>query len=372
VDQDFYKQYAEDSPLLTGTIQQVYTIPQTVQVAGSSQSQEIQTPTYSCKIVLDDGRQISNVTWMNPLITPSGSGMYVVPKEGTKVVVCFTKKGQPIILGYLTPTSITGDFSLGRQPMPGGSMVIETDYGNKILVQEGGIIQIQSTPVCKRTYIPGQDMIRDFCRNYFLTTSGGQMSWTESRDGKRLTKFIIDTFTQAGQKGDEARLQLGTHDMNDPDPSTLPAKIFSLLLGPNTEILIDAKGNWRIKNNQPSGPPGDIQIDSDGNFVINNGKDVTIDTQTGAITMTAGSGTQIQMMPSGDINITSPTKIKITAPQVEIDAAEQVTISSPFVQIAAPGFPAGRALVDTVLVNDPTDGVLSGYIVDGSDQVLIG
>lgn len=410
---DFYRNLYEDSPLETGTIEEINSTPVKVPVPGLIDEREFLVPHYSCKIVTDrDQRIYDNIPWLSPYANPAtGAGLYVVPKIKTKVLLAFAKKGQPYIVGWLTPVEVDGRYTGKREIMDPGSIAIRGDRGNKIVVRDGGIITIQSTNVCKRTYTPVFDQIRDFCRNYFLTTSGGQLSWQESRDRQRLTSFRIEAFEKAQKGGKSVRTQYGSHTDDDPEPDVPEGKIFSFIVGENTKVYIGPNGRIIIKNEHPDGGDNnDISIDNDGKFTLNNVKEVAVNTEDGSIKMTAGAGgeTFIEMLPDGDVNVKSTTLVKIEAPIVHVKAENQAIVEAPdvvlmgdtSVNIISNGnilvqAPTGTILLDASVVQtlrttilgggglnvarllDPvlvftSDGPASGFIIGGASQTFAG
>jgi len=52
---------------------------------------------------------------------------------------------------------------------------------NFVVLRRGGVLQLGSTNICQRVYIPILNYIRDFCENYELNTAAGSLSWTVKR-----------------------------------------------------------------------------------------------------------------------------------------------------------------------------------------------
>lgn len=378
---NFYDDKWADSNLEIGTIQEVHYSLQKATIIGSNgKTQEQQVPQYSCRVYTDQGRDLPNVPWVSLYLdSRSGSGLQVVPKPLTRVLVAYPKKGNPVIIGFLAPVGLDGSYVANREPMPQGSFMMKTDFGSKILMQEGGVIRLQSTPSCRRTYIPFGDQIRDFCRNYFLTTSGGEFTFTESSDGLRTTALRILVNEKAGDDpGESVRLQMGTHSDNgdDPEPDDPEGKIFSMVVAKNTKVYIGKNGRIKIKNEHPdSGEANDISIESNGKFNLTHMKDIDINSQNGKITLLAGSGgqTKVVMEPNGLVSIKSATQVKIEAPMVELKAT-QVTLDAQIVRTTeitqlGNGFLPVARLLDQVLVQTK-DGPAQGQIMSGSGNTF--
>jgi hypothetical protein len=386
---DFYDKLYADSPIETAVVEEVHKTAFTVpSVFAGIGGQELQIPHYSCRIKTQE-RNFDNVTWLSPYTNHNdGSGMYVVPRRGTKVLIVYAKGGQPYIIGWLSPIGEDGRYSGAREVMPDGSMIMRGDRGNKVLVASGGRVRIQSSPTCRRSYSPSFDTIRDFCRNFFLTTAGGQMTWTESRDGQRLTRFLIEAFEKADDQseevqgpGESVRTQYGSHieDLLDPEFDTPPGKIFSFIVAKNTVIYIAKNGRIIIRNQQPETgtDPNKITINNDGEFELHNVKEVIIDTETGAINLQAGTGgeTKLQMDPDGDVTMESTSLVRIVAPQVVIEGDGSVKVEAPQVNIDGDLITLGTGGVGVARLGDEVlsasaHGPILGNIIDGSFVVI--
>lgn len=131
----------------------------------------------------------------------NGEGIFVLPEVGA---VCQVFRGgdttPPFVLGFMaipsvrtsddgTPTrsttegGSTTDVSFkGRRPdlMP-GDICLRTRDENFIILRRGGVLQIGSTEISQRLYIPINNFIKDFCENYSMDTFGGNLRWTVER-----------------------------------------------------------------------------------------------------------------------------------------------------------------------------------------------
>lgn len=369
----YYSEKWKDSPIELGVIQDVVSTAAQESVPGSpGETREEQIQHFCCTVVTASSRILLNVPWISPYVNPrTGSGINFIPKPRTQVVVAYVRKGQPVIIGFLVPSGNTGSYGGERNSNPGGSIELSTDGGAELLLQDGGVIRIQSTATCKRTMIPFGDQIRDFCRNYFLITAGGEVTFTESRDGQRLTALRIEAFEKGGAKGESVRLQMGSHGESDPDPQDPPGKIFSLIVAKKTKIYIGKNGRLKIENHQADGDQAnDISISSDGKFTIANGKSIDVRTQDGAILIQAGPGghTKVAMDKDGAIQIESPSQITIKAPMVQLDADTVITKGRTL--LAQGGLPVAR--VFDPIICETSDGPKPGYITGGSSDVFSG
>lgn len=131
----------------------------------------------------------------------NGEGIYFLPEVGA---VCQIFRGSdttpPFILGFLaipavqessdgTPTRSTTEggsttdvsFRGRRLDILPGDIVFSTRDENFIILRRGGVLQIGSTDISQRMYIPIGNFIKDFCENYSMDTFGGNIRWTVER-----------------------------------------------------------------------------------------------------------------------------------------------------------------------------------------------
>lgn len=134
-----------------------------------------------------------------------GEGIYCMPEVGAHcAIVIPSESSDPFVLCFLgvneditegeaetetsdetedsesdEPKSTDLDISYrnNRPPMRPGDICFRTRDGNFVHLRRGGIIQIGSTAVAQRLYIPIRNFIKDFAENYSLETAGGKMSW---------------------------------------------------------------------------------------------------------------------------------------------------------------------------------------------------
>lgn len=156
----------------------------------------------------------------------NGEGFYCLPEVGAIAVVCFPsdEQNQPFVMGFLSgferegaqignlqatvtdpgieteeasvPTASASTASAstapgsnsasasrraGRPILNPGDMMWQGRDENFVVLRRGGVLQIGSTQVCQRVYLPIRNFIRDFCENYELNTAAGSLSWIIQR-----------------------------------------------------------------------------------------------------------------------------------------------------------------------------------------------
>lgn len=166
-----------------------------------------------------------DIPWMTPYLHQSqGEGVAIMPEVGSTVWVCQPSESgrDSFVLGW-TPVQESGTYRAGRQLLNPGDLHFSTRDGNFIFMRRGGIVQIGSTPVCQRLYIPIRNIIRDFAENYELSTPAGDLTWEVLRaedqgDGHRgcLYTLACKEFSDDPNKNPLAVLKIGSHgDGND-------------------------------------------------------------------------------------------------------------------------------------------------------------
>lgn len=157
-------------------------------------------------------RTYYDIQWSSPYFHfAAGEGMFFMPEVGAKVKVCRPADSDPFIMCFVTAyeregrqtdsdsgeqpqagahsTEPTGDeedrsditYRAGRPYLQQGDMMIRTRDGNGIWFRRGGVLEVFSTAIAKRLYIPLLNYIRDICENYDLQSAGGRLHWNVSR-----------------------------------------------------------------------------------------------------------------------------------------------------------------------------------------------
>lgn len=117
-------------------------------------------------------------------------GVYHLPEVGAACYVFVLADGSRFVLGFQieeTPRKssyeLAGDsdyiksFHGEREPMEPGDIFLGTSDHNKIVIRKGGIIQVSSTGLAQRLYIPIENMIRDYFQRYQAISPVGEIEW---------------------------------------------------------------------------------------------------------------------------------------------------------------------------------------------------
>ena len=148
-----------------------------------------------------------------------GEGINFQPEVGSVCWVCTpSEEGrEAFILGF-TMVDEDGAYRGGRDLLNPGDVQLKTRDGNFVFLRRGGIVQIGSTPVCQRVYLPIRNIIQDFAENYELRTPGGDLTWQVARteedaEGHQSTTLAL-AFKEFADDPNEKTLgllKLGSH-----------------------------------------------------------------------------------------------------------------------------------------------------------------
>lgn len=261
-----------------------------------------------------------------------GEGIYVMPEVGALVWVCIPSSGQfapPFILGYQAPFQESlSNFRSGRQNMSPGDLMFRTRDGNFIALRRGGVVQIGSTSVAQRMYLPIRNFIKDFCENYSLSCFGGELTWLTDRDDQTITGDAPTTFkllakSKANEPAHVASLTVGSH--GEGSTTTLELTIFesgevgapvkmSLTLGSDGSVLWDVKSTWTtnvVGNCTLTSQQGDINFTTlAGNIAL---------TSAAALSLTAGGAYSLAAQSCSE---TYPGSKIVDSPEIRLGGVD--------------------------------------------------
>lgn len=147
-----------------------------------------------------DERYFFDIQIASPYLHPDrGEGIYALPEVGASCVICITSDTTaPFVLSFVTPfeeLSDTSDdeqaplgtgrnnafsdvtFRGGRLPGKPGDIVLRGRDGNFVMLHRGGVLQVGSTQLAQRIYLPLTNLITDVSQNYNHFNTGGSIRW---------------------------------------------------------------------------------------------------------------------------------------------------------------------------------------------------
>lgn len=271
----------------------------------------------------------------------NGEGIYFLPEVGA---VCQIFRGSdttpPFIMGFLAVPAVRGgeDGTPVRSTSEGGSatdvsfrgrrldilpgdIVMSTRDENFIIMRRGGVLQLGSTDISQRLYVPINNFIKDFCENYSMDTFGGNIRWTVERqendpsgDAPSAYVFHMNEFAQ----DDKASFRVRHFPLRAPDGGE--KQVWEVVVAQkkiNTEtgeytnatytmvVSMDGTKTEFIGANHTLRVAGDHLIEADGNLTHRSAKKALVE------------GTQEARLKSG-------AKVVVEAPEVLVGGADAI------------------------------------------------
>lgn len=170
-----------------------------------------------------------------------GDGWTSVPEVGAKCAVCWPgDTSPPFVLAFVMPhetipdagdvdspggtesrgstnqAPTTASFAGGRPISKPGDMFVRGRDGNFVVLHRGGVLQIGSTELAQRIYIPLGNLVMDVAENYTMYNSGGSVKWgiQEGEGETQLPAEFKQTFrVYANEQYADIRIAAGrVHD----------------------------------------------------------------------------------------------------------------------------------------------------------------
>lgn len=286
--------------------------------------------------------------WGNPYLHfAQGEGIYAMPEVGAQCMVCRASDSPPFIMCFTTSfernqsedeessqgerdvsegqegSNANINFSAGRPNLQQGDMMLRGRDGNQIWLRRGGVVEIGSTAVSKRLYIPLLNYIRDFCENYALHTFGGDLTWTVQRvedDPNGLAKALLTIKAKEAAQDEKAAIGVRIGEIDDDyrlsliiAPDAIDMETFEVEGDPLFELKIDKEGSVEVtsKKDATITVEGDLEetVQGSATYTYQGGHtvDVTGDQDTtisGGHNLTASTSTE---RISGSKNIDCPS-----------------------------------------------------------------
>ncbi len=161
-----------------------------------------------------------------------GEGINFMPEVGATCWICQpSEDGRDAFVLSWTTVDEDSSYRGGRPLLNPGDIHLSTRDGNFVSIRRGGVVQIGSTTICQRVFIPIRNTIQDFAENYYLQTPGGDLTWLVARteeqgDGHQGTAFTLAAkeFADDPNKDPIALLKIGSHGEGNPTILTLQTR----------------------------------------------------------------------------------------------------------------------------------------------------
>lgn len=358
-----------------------------------------------------DQKFFPNIQVASPYMHPNrGEGIFVMPEVNAKCLYCIPSDGQsPFVLAFIMPMEQreVGDeddekseaisdmgnstYRGGRPRAKPGDIYLQGRDGQFVILHRGGVLQVGSTELAQRIYIPLGNIVTDVSQNYEHHNSGGKIQWgisSNSTDNNPETKFFQTFRINANDEKADVRLAIGKVKDPTPEPSEdagdLSANaafglgrngmVFDLAFAPqgfdaDTGNPKDAKSTTRLK----------FQFDVDGNAFLRAEGNVNTRIKK---KLRIKADDNITFATDKTFEVTAEEKVRIVGKKGVDIAAEggSTTINGGSTPVAAVGS-AVDVLITTPIPITTSAGPgtivpgpnarLSGVIANGSPTVLV-
>lgn len=300
-----------------------------------------------------------------PIMVPycnqvNGEGINFIPEVGATCWICTPSEDgrDAFVLGF-TMVDEGGSYRGGRPLLNPGDLHYSTRDGNFVVLRRGGVVQIGSTAICQRVFIPIRNIIQDYAENYELHTPGGDLTWQTARkdedaDGHQMCLFTLSAKEFADDPNDNtvAVLKMGSHGQG----------VDTIL-----SMLTRDKGGGIVQTQLSINKAGQLDL-STKNLNMNVDGDLSI--------LTTG---QVSLKVTGPITVQSMAALQATASSISLTAGNvSLSFSGGIAQIngnqvvlANGKFPALRASPDLLAWMGVVSATLIGS-TPGTPVVTIG
>lgn len=149
-----------------------------------------------------DRKRYFNVQVSSPYMHHSnGEGIYAVPEVGATAMICIpSDSSPPFVMAFImahelvddssddapqgttshgasVPNATDASFAGGRPQAIPGSIYLRTRDGNFVNLLRGGVLQLGSTELAQRIYIPLNNLVTDISENYEHHNTAGSVRW---------------------------------------------------------------------------------------------------------------------------------------------------------------------------------------------------
>jgi len=351
-----------------------------------------------------DRRFFLNIQVMTPYCHPnSGEGVYMFPELGAKCLIAIPSDGPPpVVIGFIMPATTISDvgtddapfgttpatavdatagraiafsgstYSGGRPRPKPGDIYMKGRDGNFCIMHRGGVLQIGSTALAQRLYIPINNIVTDISQNYHHYNTGGAISWAVSTADSETTPPTTHTQTfrlHATEKNATVRVSVGTIK------SPVGIKVNEVGQSDVSKEAIGAKANPIIYEVVIS--PEDIEADTGANTGTTQASakmQFAFDSVGGGYLWSAGSivfATKKKLIVRADDNISISTKKSLVLKgeqDVTVDGGSLLTLTGKVVKIGAGT--QGVAFVGSSVVVQIPPGLLIAMTATGPAPVV--
>jgi hypothetical protein len=292
----------------------------------------------------------------------AGEGLSIFPDIGAQCMVCVPgDSSPPFVLCFVMPHETVNSSSsdapsgtrshgntpanpsdasfAGGRPVPKpGDIYLKGRDGNFVILHRGGVLQIGSSELAQRIYIPLSNIVTDMTGTYNHFNTGGAQSWgIQEGNPNSLPAQHLEVYRVfAGNQYADIKIAKGNpfSTMPDPDGGTF-ASSAGLGQGKNNEILFEiavSPNGFVIPTGEASGP--DVAKNSVLHFMFDQ-EGNTVSRIEGKFAMHVSQPVTLDF---GDtFTVTSAKSMSFTAQNgIDIDGGDYVSIKGKVV-LLGPG-----------------------------------
>lgn len=286
-------------------------------------------------------KTVEDIEWLSPYHhTSNGEGYHHMPEIGAVVMLCAPSDNTPpFIMGYKGSASsmrsedgdpirssdsgdegspTTASFRSGRIELNSGDIAMTGRDDNFIILRRGGVLQIGSTRVAQRLYLPITNYIKDFCQNYEMASLGGTLNWSVDQN-------------EDDPGGDApVRYTLRVHEHAQEAKATVQVRHFPINSGEGEEktayeINIAPQG-IDTDTGEVTGEKYKLLVTMGGDKTEFVGGSHTVEIEGSSEWSVGGSlriavGSTVDLEGNDTITIKSGTKVTLEAPQIALGSA---------------------------------------------------
>jgi hypothetical protein len=347
-----------------------------------------------------------------------GEGIYVMPEIGAKCHVCIPSDNcPPFVLDFIMPQESVLDatsddapegtekptdstFAGGRLRAKPGDIIMRGRDGNFVILHRGGVLQVGSSDLSQRIYIPLRNLVCDISQNYQHYNSGGSINWFLASGESDTNPSTIRKETYRLLAGDaRATIRVAYGPLKDmvPEPQNGAQSDLSQLGigteedGPVVVEVVIAPDGFSADNGSPDGSTPDQTVlryffDKKGSVFMRSEGSVLLHVRR-KLRLVVGDNIDITAKKSFTLTVSDTARIdggklleltgkvtKInggTKPCAHVGSIVECHITVPWV-VVAPGLPP--AVIGTVLPINPLTGqpqTVKGTIVSGNPTIQV-
>ncbi len=330
---------------------------------------------------------IPDVPYASSFLSRDGYGLSFNPHVGDQCYLLEARDGTRCVLAFVTaPSTKDGKstYSGKRKPGNSGDFVINTVDGNFLRILRGGLVELGASSMCKRTYVPILNLVRDTFVAYHAMSPLGEILWEHTSTEEnpesgsvvasyRLKRRIGDTVSD----GALYRVEVSAGDLTAPGLAALGRQQHAFAVESGISGAKEHSGVFSITVASSDGVRSafSFQVADDGAFSFTSTDVAYIDVRK--LHVKTGEGFEV-VFPNGSISGDEDGAVSILvgngSAAMQLSATGELAVQATSLTINVSGMlltigPSGVVL--TAPPGTPLDlGMLGLGIQDGGTAIL--